>query len=77
MNKAFKRAAFAAPAMLAATPALAQAVEETAMTLDQRINDVFASSTGWFVNLIFSNFPGTSFPWIVAWLVVGATVFTV
>ena len=57
-----------------ATPAWAQ---ETAQTLDQQVNEIFASSTGWFVNLIFAPFPGTSFPWIVMWLVVAATVFTV
>ncbi|WP_300588381.1 alanine/glycine:cation symporter family protein [Marivita sp.] len=56
--------------MLAALSASAQSIDET-------INGIFASSTGWFVNLIFSNFPGTSFPWIVGWLVVAATVFTV
>ena len=43
---------------------------------DAAINDVFASSTGWFVNLIFAPLPGTSFPWIVLWLVVAALVFT-
>ncbi len=41
------------------------------------MNQVFANSTGWFVSLIFSNFPGTSFPWIVAWLVIAATTFTI
>lgn len=71
MNYSIKAAAWAAPAMLAATaPAMAQ-------SMDQKINDIFASSTGWFVNFIFSPFPGTSFPWIVAWLVVAATVFTI
>ncbi|MCK8464950.1 alanine:cation symporter family protein [Aliiroseovarius sp. S1339] len=71
MNKTFKAAAVSAPAMLAATaPALAQ-------SMDQKINDIFASSTGWFVSFIFSPFPGTSFPWIVAWLVVAATIFTI
>lgn len=71
MNYTIKAAAWAAPAMLAATaPAMAQ-------SMDQKINDIFASSTGWFVNFIFSPFPGTSFPWIVAWLVVAATVFTI
>ena len=71
MNRTFKAAALTAPVMLAATaPAMAQ-------SMDQKINEVFASSTGWFVNLIFSPFPGTSFPWIVAWLVVAATIFTV
>jgi AGCS family alanine or glycine:cation symporter len=57
--------------MLAATvPALAQSV-------DERVNEIFASSTGWFVSFIFSSFPGTSFPWIVGWLVIAATVFTI
>ena len=51
------------------SPALAQSVDET-------VNQVFANSTGWFVSFIFSPFPGTSFPWIVAWLVVAATIFT-
>ncbi|MEO1961086.1 MAG: sodium:alanine symporter, partial [Paracoccus sp. (in: a-proteobacteria)] len=54
----------AALATLAATgPAAAQG-------LDEAVNSVFASSTGWFVSFIFSSFPGTSFPWIVGWLVV-------
>ena len=44
--------------------------------LDQTVNSIFASSTGWFVSLIFAPIPGTSFPWIVLWLVVGASVFT-
>ncbi|HPE25277.1 alanine/glycine:cation symporter family protein, partial [Albidovulum sp.] len=48
-----------------------------AQTLDETINSVFATSTGWFVTFIFSNFPGTSFPWIVGWLVIAASVFTV
>ena len=42
-------------AALAAGPAATQGIDET-------VNQVFASSTGWFVSLIFSNFPGTSFP---------------
>ncbi len=45
--------------------------------VDEQVNRIFASSTGWFVNLIFAPLPGTSFPWIVLWLVVGASVFTV
>ncbi|WP_411837609.1 alanine/glycine:cation symporter family protein [Paracoccus sp. ME4] len=56
-------------AALAAGPAAAQGIDET-------VNQVFANSTGWFVSLIFSNFPGTSFPWIVGWLVIAATTFT-
>jgi len=47
-----------------------------ASSVDEMVNGLFASATGWFVNFIFSPFPGTSFPWIVAWLVVAATVFT-
>ena len=71
MHRLMKLSGLSAGAVLAASaPAVAQSV-------DQRVNEIFASSTGWFVNLIFSPFPGTSFPWIVAWLVVAATVFTV
>ncbi|MBT8457099.1 MAG: alanine:cation symporter family protein [Rhodobacteraceae bacterium] len=71
MKKSFKAPLLALPATLAAAaPAMAQ-------TIDEQVNQIFASSTGWFVSLIFSPFPGTSFPWIVAWLVVAATVFTV
>jgi len=44
--------------------------------IDAQVNAIFSSATGWFVSLIFAPFPGTSFPWIVMWLVVGATVFT-
>ena len=47
-----------------------------ASSVDERVNQIFSSATGWFVNFIFSPFPGTSFPWIVAWLVVAATIFT-
>ena len=58
--------------LFAASPALAQ----DAMTLDQKVNEVFASITGPFVGLIFAPIPGTSFPWIVMWLVIAATVFS-
>ncbi|WP_265499238.1 alanine/glycine:cation symporter family protein [Paracoccus beibuensis] len=68
---AFPRPLIPAAAMaLAAAPAAAQGIDET-------VNEVFANSTGWFVSLIFSNFPGTTFPWIVGWLVVAATIFTI
>ncbi|WP_372881539.1 alanine/glycine:cation symporter family protein [Psychromonas sp.] len=40
------------------------------------VNDAFAYATGWFVNFIFAPMPGTTFPWIVTWLVIGAVVFT-
>ncbi|MDH5453507.1 MAG: sodium:alanine symporter, partial [Paracoccaceae bacterium] len=60
MHRNINRAVLAATATLAATsPAVAQSIDET-------VNQLFASSTGWFVNFIFSPFPGTSFPWIVA-----------
>ena len=71
MNAISRAAGLAVPGLLAATmPALAQ-------SFDEKINTIFANSTGWFVSFIFSPFPGTSFPWIVAWLVVAATIFTV
>ena len=54
----------------------ASAIPAAAQSIDETVNQLFAGSTGWFVNFIFSPFPGTSFPWIVAWLVVAATVFT-
>ncbi len=47
-----------------------------ASSVDETVNGLFASATGWFVSFIFSPFPGTSFPWIVAWLVIAATIFT-
>ncbi len=62
-------------ASLASISASAVYAQEAA-SLDAKVNAAFASSTGWFVNLIFAPFPGTSFPWIVLWLVVAATVFT-
>ena len=54
------------------SPAMAQ----EATSLDAKVNAIFATATGPFVSLIFAPFPGTSFPWIVMWLVVAATVFT-
>ncbi|OSQ53364.1 alanine/glycine:cation symporter family protein [Marivita geojedonensis] len=64
-------------AVLAAFFTMSGALAASAQSIDETINGIFASSTGWFVSLIFSNFPGTSFPWIVGWLVIAATVFTV
>jgi alanine or glycine:cation symporter, AGCS family len=54
---------------LSSMPAHAQSIDET-------VNQVFADSTGWFVSFIFASIPGTSIAWIVVWLVVAATVFT-
>ncbi|MEM9573888.1 MAG: alanine:cation symporter family protein, partial [Pseudomonadota bacterium] len=61
---------------IAAATAASAAFAQEAMTLDQQVNEVFASATGPFVSFIFAPFPGTSFPWIVMWLVVAATIFT-
>ena len=65
---------------LAALSALAVApatIAQEAQTIDQKVNAAFASLTGPFVNLIFAPIPGTSFPWIVMWLVIAASVFSV
>lgn len=71
MTRKFPQAIVAATGLASiSNPLLAQSI-------DERVNQVFSSSTGWFVNFIFSPFPGTSFPWIVAWLVIAATIFTV
>ncbi|MFN3723246.1 MAG: alanine/glycine:cation symporter family protein [Paracoccaceae bacterium] len=61
-------------AAFAACAAFAAAAHS--QTIDETVNQLFASSTGWFVNFIFAPFPGTGFPWIVAWLVIAASVFT-
>ncbi len=63
-------------AMFGVAGALSFASMAAAQTTDEKINAAFASATGWFVNFIFAPFPGTSFPWIVAWLVIAASVFT-
>ncbi|MEM6371461.1 MAG: amino acid carrier protein, partial [Pseudomonadota bacterium] len=57
--------------------ALSAQAQEAAASLDARVNEAFASFTGPFVSFIFAPIPGTSFPWIVMWLVIGATVFTI
>lgn len=56
-------------------PGLAAAQE--AVSLDERINGLFADYTSWYVSFIFAPLPGTDFSWIALWLVVGAVVFTV
>ncbi|SNY94383.1 alanine or glycine:cation symporter, AGCS family [Cohaesibacter sp. ES.047] len=55
--------------------AIAKAQES--MSIDQKVNEIFATATGPFVSLIFAPIPGTGFPWIVMWLVVAASIFTV
>ncbi len=59
-------------AAMATRPLMAQ----DAVGLDEQINQAFANATGPFVSLIFAPFPGTEFPWIVMWLVIAATIFT-
>jgi AGCS family alanine or glycine:cation symporter len=68
-----KRIIAALGASLAASPLAAQ----DAVGIDEKVNAIFADVTGPFVSLIFVPLPGTSFPWIVMWLVVAATIFTV
>ncbi len=53
------------------------ALAQEAKGIDETVNEAFANFTGPYVGFIFSNFPGTEFPWIVGWLVIGATVFTI
>jgi alanine or glycine:cation symporter, AGCS family len=47
-----------------------------AQGIDQRIDNAVGAVTNPFVSFIFSSFPGTNFPWIVMWLIIAATVFT-
>ena len=68
MKRTFSLAALSALA-LSAAPARAQSVDET-------VNQLFANATGWFVNFIFAPLPGTQISWIVLWLVLAASVFT-
>ncbi|NKX41790.1 alanine:cation symporter family protein [Rhodobacteraceae bacterium R_SAG2] len=66
---------FAMAVFASLLPGLAAAQE--AAGIDQRINQIFADYTGWYVSFIFAPLPGTNFSWIALWLVVGAVVFTV
>ncbi|PIE13915.1 MAG: sodium:alanine symporter [Rhodobacterales bacterium] len=70
--KHLKTLASAATIAVTANPVIAQ----EAMGIDEKVNQAFATATGPFVSLIFAPFPGTSFPWIVMWLVIAASVFT-
>ncbi|MCR9089567.1 MAG: alanine:cation symporter family protein [Rhodobacteraceae bacterium] len=64
-----------AGALLLSASASAALAQET-QSIDQRVNELFATATGPFVSFIFAPIPGTSFPWIVMWLVIAATIFT-
>ncbi|WP_378183477.1 alanine/glycine:cation symporter family protein [Aquimarina sp. SS2-1] len=61
-------------------PFLTFAQETTEKGLDQKINEIFADYTGWFVNAIFYQIPVTSdvgIPWVVVMLLGFATFFTI
>ncbi|MEM6662302.1 MAG: alanine/glycine:cation symporter family protein [Pseudomonadota bacterium] len=64
-------------AAVAASLTAQVASAQEAVSIDQQVNQIFADVTGPFVSFIFAPFPGTEFPWIVMWLVVAASVFTV
>ena len=64
------------PRVVATLAAVTAASGAQAQTIDETVNQIFADSTGWFVNFIFAPIPGTAFPWIVAWLVIAASLFT-
>jgi len=55
---------------------MAGATGAGAQTIDQSINDAVGAITAPFVGFIFSPLPGTTFPWIVLWLITAAVVFT-
>jgi hypothetical protein len=63
---------------VAAVLALAS-VSSHAQGVDQAIDEFFATTFGWFVNLIFYSVPlgEAQFPLIVGWLLAAAVVFTV
>jgi AGCS family alanine or glycine:cation symporter len=67
--------------ILAATAAalipMTAIAQDSGRSIDEAINESVGAITGPFVSFIFAPFPGTSFPWIVMWLVIAATVFTV
>ena len=74
MNTIYRLFLTVAAFIAVAVPASAQ---DAAMSLDEKVNAGFSAATGWFVNFIFMSIPGTNFPWIVMWLVIGASVFTI
>ncbi len=59
-------------AWLLVTPAMAQ------QSLDERINAAVQPAADWVTAIIFSTFPvaGVNIPFVLAWLIVAATIFT-
>lgn len=54
--------------------------QEQVKGLDNEINDLFSSATGWFVSAIFARIPITdtlSVPWVLIVLILGAVYFSV
>ncbi len=72
MNNLYKYLITLGSVVAFASPVVAQEAE----SLDAKVNAAFSALTGPFVSLIFAPIPGTSFPWIVMWLVIAATIFT-
>ena len=67
----------ACAALTAFVAMLVSAVPAQAQSIDETVNQIFANATGWFVSFIFASIPGTSIAWIVLWLVLAASIFTV
>ena len=62
---------------LIAPSAVMVASVASAQSIGEKIDGAFSVFANPFVNFIFAPIPGTSFPWIVLWLVVAATVFSI
>ena len=72
MKKSYQLWAMTMAGAMMTSPLAAQ----EAMGIDEKVNQAFANATGPFVSLIFAPLWGTNFPWIVMWLVIAATIFT-
>lgn len=54
-------------ALTAAALTLASGAPALAQPIDEKVSQISADSTVWFVTLIFRPFPGTNFLWMGAW----------
>ena len=63
---------------LAEQPAAAESAEPEVKTLDEKIDEAFARTTGWFVGSIFSTVPvaGYDVLWVVIWLAAAGIILT-
>ncbi|PHS07155.1 MAG: D-alanine glycine permease [Kordia sp.] len=62
-----------------ATTLIANAQEQT-KGLDNQINELFSTATGWFVSAVFAGIPITdtlSVPWVLVVLILGAVYFSI